>query len=307
MISDLTTCTPREIDSALADLLRQEYRQSGRLATAVDSVHHAANDRRTYGRGRSRWGMSDQAAVDKAQRIANSDQTYIGQAAAQYLQKLAHEQAELARIRTESKTLNDEYIRRGRWTRAFLVTNGNGHVHSSMSCSTCNRGGQSTQFQWLVEFSDHDESEVVAAAGWRACTVCYPSAPVGDEKSLPTSIFSEDDKARAAARADREAAKAKRQSDKIAKALTEDGSEFVVSWTDRDRQRTESFKTERAAVQWYLDSIVGVYIYGGGDEKRPALAAIEEAIAHKHQKTLDQVHNEMAAKVAAKRKRDGLA
>jgi len=220
MISDLTTCTPREIDSALADLLQQEYRQSGRLATALDSVHHAANDRRSYGRGRSRWGMSDQAAIDKAQRIANSDQTYIGQAAAQYLQKLAHEQAELARIRTESKTLNDEYIRRGRWTRAFLVTNGNGHVHSSMSCSTCNRGGQSTQFQWLVEFSDHDESEVVAAAGWRACTVCYPSAPVGDEKSLPTSIFSEDDKARAAARADREAAKAKRQADKIAKALT---------------------------------------------------------------------------------------
>lgn len=304
MISDLTTCTPGEIDGALADLLQQEYRQSGRLAIALDSIHRAANDRRNYGRGRPRWGMSDQDAVDKAQRIASSDQTYIGQAAAQDLQKLTREQCELTRIRTESETLNGEYVRRGGWTRAFLVTNGNGHVHSSMSCSTCNRGGQSTQFQWLVEFSDHDESEVVAAAGWRACTVCYPSAPVGDEKSLPTRIFSDDDKACAAARAGREAAKAKRQADKIAKALTDDGSEFVVSWTDRDRERTESFKTERAAVQWYLDGIVFAY---GRDEKRPALAAIEEAIAHKHQKTLDQVRSELTRKVAAKRKRDGLA
>lgn len=83
------------------------------------------------------------------------------------------------RIRTESKTLNDEYVRRGGWTRALLVTNGNGHVHSSMSCSTCDRGGQSTQFQWLVEFSDHDESEVVAAAGWRACTGLLPVGPRG--------------------------------------------------------------------------------------------------------------------------------
>jgi len=80
------------------------------------------------------------------------------------------------------------------WTRAFLVTNSNGHVHSSMNCSTCNRNGKATTFAWVTDFSDHDEAQIVAAAGWRACTVCYPTAPVvgmtakAAKAALPSTI-----------------------------------------------------------------------------------------------------------------------
>ena len=68
--------------------------------------------------------------------------------------------------------LHAEFARRGGWTRAFLVVGGDGHVHSSMDCSTCNRGVEPTRFQWMVEFSGTTEAEVVAAAGWRATVTC---------------------------------------------------------------------------------------------------------------------------------------
>jgi hypothetical protein len=74
-----------------------------------------------------------------------------------------------------------------------------------MNCSTCNRGERPTQFQWMTDYSGMGEAQIVAAAGWRACTVCYPTAPVGDVRSLPTAMFSREDEAKAQARAEREA------------------------------------------------------------------------------------------------------
>ena len=59
------------------------------------------------------------------------------------------------------------------WTRAFVVPDG--HVHSSMNCSTCY---PTTAFGWVTELSGHNEAEIIEAAGSRACTVCYPNAPV---------------------------------------------------------------------------------------------------------------------------------
>ena len=36
-----------------------------------------------------------------------------------------------------------------------------------------------TSFWWATEYSGKTEAEIVADAGERACTICYPSAPVG--------------------------------------------------------------------------------------------------------------------------------
>jgi hypothetical protein len=106
----------------------------------------------------------------------------------------------------EIQVLDEEWVRRGRWTRAFLVGNTNGHVHSSMHCSTCY---DTTEFIWLTEYSDHAEDEIVSDAGERACTVCYPTAPV-DVLSRATKIFSPTEKAAQQAREERAAAKAER-------------------------------------------------------------------------------------------------
>ena len=101
--------------------------------------------------------------------------------------------------------LNAEFTRRGGWTRAFLVvTNGTGHVHTSQACHTCYA---TTQFNWMTSFSGKDEAEIVEAAGDRACTVCYPSAPV-EVLSRPTQMFTKDEVAKQVAREAREAKRA---------------------------------------------------------------------------------------------------
>src|SRR5699024_1181900 len=74
---------------------------------------------------------------------------------------------------------------RGGWNRAFLVAGAGGHVHSSTDCSTCR---PTTQYAWMTNYSGADEDTIVSDAGYRACTVCYPSAPVGDERSMPTEM-----------------------------------------------------------------------------------------------------------------------
>lgn len=69
-----------------------------------------------------------------------------------------------------------EYSRRGGWSRYFVVQNDNGHIHSSMQCSTCNREGQLTRFGWLTGFSGVAAELLTDQVGPTACTVCFPWA-----------------------------------------------------------------------------------------------------------------------------------
>jgi hypothetical protein len=64
------------------------------------------------------------------------------------------------------------------WSRFYLVTSSDGHIHSTMSCSTCNNGKDFTEFAWLPELSGLTEADAVAAHGALLCTVCFPNAPV---------------------------------------------------------------------------------------------------------------------------------
>lgn len=63
------------------------------------------------------------------------------------------------------------------WSRYFLVTSSSGHVHATMACSTCRA---TTGFAPVVALSGCTEDEAVAALGERLCTVCFPTAPVGE-------------------------------------------------------------------------------------------------------------------------------
>lgn len=82
---------------------------------------------------------------------------------------------ELKALEAEMAPFEDEFIAR-RWNRYFLVQNDNGHIHSSMHCQTCNREGQRTRFNWLVDFSGKAEEELTDQVGPTACTVCFPWA-----------------------------------------------------------------------------------------------------------------------------------
>ena len=200
--------TPVEIDTALAALYQHLYTAQDRQALWNDSVETAyRNMSRSY---RSRPSVAE---VQEA-----LSQVLAGELTGYYADRMreAHErvngfQQEIDNLKGQIMDYEDEYRARGGWTRAFLVTNGNGHVHSSMACSTC---FPTTRYHWVTSLSDHDETEVVEAAGERACTVCYPSAPV-EVLNRPTTLFTPDEEEKQRARAEREQRKAEREASMI--------------------------------------------------------------------------------------------
>jgi hypothetical protein len=128
--------------------------------------------------------------------------------------------------------LNLEWVKAGFWSRFFLVRNANGHIHSSLHCSTCY---PTTEFAWLPELSGLTEVDAVESQGAILCSVCFPSAPVEWTNGVS--------KADQQAKAERAAAKAEREAKKLAKALLPDGSPLRLSDGDK-------LQTIVAAKQW---------------------------------------------------------
>ena len=87
--------------------------------------------------------------------------------------KAAAAQAALVAAQDAYEAAEEEYEG---WSRFFLVPAG--HIHRSMSCSTCNNGLSATTFSWLPELSGLTEVDAVAAHGAWLCTTCFPTAPV---------------------------------------------------------------------------------------------------------------------------------
>lgn len=92
----------------------------------------------------------------------------------QVLRRKAEQERATARdLSDRIAPLEAEYVRRGGWTRAFLVQNNGGHVHKSTNCSSCYA---STRYAWLTDYSGKPEDKIIWAAGELACTICYPQA-----------------------------------------------------------------------------------------------------------------------------------
>lgn len=324
----LSDLTPSEVDTLLANVYQRLDNDMLELNRTQTMVHYAINDKRRYVRNVPTWEKTFSEAKDILAKDLESDNTWTVDKAQKLFDTLVEIESRIAVENAKSQRLSAEFDSRGGWVRAFLVISGDGHVHSTMKCSTCNRGQYATRFQWMTEFSGLSEKDVVDAAGWRACTVCYPTAPVGDQASLPTRMFSDDDKAKAKAREEREAKKAAALAKKIANGLTEDGSEFAVFWIEkdspgfdyqggksvrvvRDREKKERFKTERTAVSWAVNILADARYEWAGDyakqkveECKPAVDSIIEAVAKKHNKTVDEVTADIEKKVKAKVKRN---
>lgn len=62
------------------------------------------------------------------------------------------------------------------WNRFYGVVGG--HIHSSMTCHSCNKGERPTEFVWLPQLSGSSSDEAVAEQGATLCTHCFPDAPV---------------------------------------------------------------------------------------------------------------------------------
>lgn len=197
MTKSLQDQSPAEIDSQLAELYHEAAKAQSRVESAEHSVHYVANDKRNYVGRRQVWGLKLDEAIDAAEQVAVTDVTYKGDEAQRALDSYEAAIKALDAIKRQYEALDDEFDRRGGWTRAFIVTNGNGHVHSSMHCGTC---FPTTQFGWLPQVSGQTEDQIVDAAGEQACTVCYPSAPVRPSYKKANTLETADQKAAREAR-----------------------------------------------------------------------------------------------------------
>lgn len=198
----------------------------------------------------------------------------------------------LARINKRQAHLSEVFQARGGWTRAFLVNNTNGHVHSTMGCSSC---FSTTQFQWRTELSGSDQAEIIAAAGELACTVCYPDAPVA-VTSKPGTIRTD----AMIAREERAAKAAEAAQVKNAKAIfTPEGEPLKGRW---GVVKTE-VSAQNEAVSAMVD-IIGCEISGNALHMLPEYVDIAtrfvQALAAKRGQGYEEALMELAVKAARK-------
>lgn len=291
--------SPVEVDTALAENYYAAQRAKAARAAAAAQIRAHAGER-GY-RPKVRFATLAEAMTE-ARAVAERESPNRRGIESTF-ERYEAAGAELARLADEAEPMEAEYAAR-RWSRAFLVTNTGGHVHSSLSCSTCyvdrwdpvtGVWKPGTQYHWMVEYSGKDEAEIVEAAGSRACTVCYPSAPV----DKPTVMFTPDEVEKAKAKEAREAAKVERERKRLEKALLPSGEPLVVGTSYSDRIATLS-----AARTWLTDSAQWRGWKNG--ERHPsypaeAEATVAEAVAAKEGKSVEQVLAE-AEKRAAKRR-----
>lgn len=202
---NITTAAPVEIDEALAEIFGRYYAADDQAMMVAHQIQEATKRN---------------ADIEAGGRAARYYSVTSPERLAELQAKLEAATAAAQTILAETVPLNDEFLSRGGWTRAYLVQPG-GHVHSSMSCQTCY---PTTRFGWLTQMSDHTEAEIVELAGEGACSVCYPTAPrIGRNRlELPA------DKA---AREVRQAEKAARDAKKAAKAISNpDGTPLMGRW-----------------------------------------------------------------------------
>jgi len=208
-----------------------------------------------------RWDVSSKLDVaEDSIRFYEKHYPNLVEEIQKYKDKVAKLNQEYAKIQAEIKKLDAIYDQ-DPWTRAFLVINSNGHVHSSMDCNTC---FPTTRYNWLVQYSNDDEKTIVEDAGQDACTVCYPSAPA-EVLNRPSRIVTADKIAKAQAKAERDAKREARIAKEKANAPTASG-EFLIY---KEGKWTRVIKTERSAIiewadlQWKIEKEIVTHYYNG--------------------------------------------
>lgn len=168
------TGTPREIDTQLAAIYRTRMNATRAFDLAILEAHGATGSRKL---GKGRWSKTSAEAEASIRDLAphHESKPWDRYDPTGIVEKLDRARAAFVACDAEQAPLDDAFLANP-WTRFFLVTSSsNGHIHSSMSCSTCR---MTTEFTWLPELSGKTEADAVAAHGPLLCSVCFPSAPV---------------------------------------------------------------------------------------------------------------------------------
>lgn len=206
----------------------------------------------------------------------------------------------LSDLEEQLSAIDAEFERRGGWTRVWVVPGGHGHrtrdCHSMFATTIKVLAPRDIRGR---DLSGASEEEIVAAVGERACTFCYPSAPV----DKPSTIVLPDEDAKMKARAEREAKRQEAAAKKAAKAITHpDGSRIRHDgwWVDTEAEAQRLYVAEHADAVWNPYGLTAERL----EELKAEVEHLLVAIAHKHGETVEQARERLAPKIAAKAKRD---
>lgn len=231
MVKPLSDWTPYEVDLVLAELTDRYLSALSNKDSRMDRLHFAIGDSR---KGKwFTWEKTDHETLTAAlQPSADADTKN------KYNDYLLAESR--VRVITEKMEPYEEEYKRRPWPRAWIVPGG--HVHRSNYCSSLHNGRERTPIFVQVEYSGKTEAEIVADAASRACTICFPSAPVAKPSKMELPQ-------------ERQAREA-REAEKAAKGITNrDGSPVIIGARFKD-----TIKAERTAQITYVDRAVNVRI-----------------------------------------------
>jgi len=296
---NLTEMTPAEVDTILVDAMGKAIQHSTIIGSQTERIEGFQQNVEKFSETLGYTTLSE------------SDRVYWEGRVEKYKTDIAKAQAFieeskpiLAKALKEKSACEAEYSRRGGWTRFWIVVNSNGHIHSSMNCTTC---FPTTQYAWLPAISGNTNAEVVELAGEKACTICFPDAPV-DVRNRPSQL---EEPAKKAAREEREAAKAEREAKKVAKAIANpDGTVLKLSGRFGNKVYTES-----EAQRIFVDNLSSLIMDENDERYRiPNREYVEEkkadnkilltALAHKRKTTEEEELVTLTKKAQAKIKRD---
>lgn len=226
--------------------------------------------------------------------------------------KASKDQVEALKYKLE--TFGNVYKERGSWNRAFLATSANGHVHKNRKCSTCNKNGKRTKFEMMTNYSNSSQEDIVNDAGERACTTCYPDAPV-NVLNKKTKMFTKDEEEKEKRKQELAKAKQEKAAKAIANAPTADGSPILLT---KELGGTsigggERVKTEREARRIVADNITDNLVNstaGSSNKINPDYLKREEngnlhilkSLAEKHDMSIREVQESIRPSVEKKLK-----
>jgi hypothetical protein len=181
--------SPKAHDELMAEKFHELDKAKQRVASSDAQLYRMAGARTEYRTMRAssaywdktvrradgtinRFEVTEQIREDLLSEMdPNERNLSAGRTVAEAQEELASRQGEVDRVREEIDELEQGYTG---WSRFFLVTSSNGHIHSSMHCSSCRI---TTRFGWLPQLSGKGEAEAVKECGPTLCTVCFPEAP----------------------------------------------------------------------------------------------------------------------------------
>jgi hypothetical protein len=273
---DLITATPAEIDTEIARIEVQ----------AADAYT------------RLKFTRQDIAQYDKAQSEGRS---YFGRSIEILNDRRDQALADMAAAREARLPLDTEYIKRGGWTRYFVVDNNNGHLHTSTGCQNTYA---TTSWVWMTGMSGMTRAEAVEQGGSLTCLSCFPDfreeIESGREPRFETPRMRK-------TREEREAAAAKK-AEKARKAAAnavygEDGEPLQLP--DYFGQM-KVVKSEIAANRQVMEAATDLACYGADHPSAATWNKVIElglpALARKRGTTVEQERAAVEAKVAKKLK-----